>query len=157
MSEYWQHENGLRHKGNKEQFVHGLYRAGEKCKKDLEEEKREMVRIEQAVQAVFSQDVRAGHAKASLSMSISCMPTSVVTSSSKKFLSRPSNTFLNYSIAESLGYTDPDLECAHAEAERHQQQGFVGEWQETRVSEGPVEEGKKHPAEAVQEDEEHGH
>lgn len=41
-----QHEGGLRHKGNKERFVRGLYKASEKKKHDLEEEKREMVRVE---------------------------------------------------------------------------------------------------------------
>lgn len=41
-----QHESGLRHQGNKERFVRNLYKAGEKRKKDLEEEKREMARIE---------------------------------------------------------------------------------------------------------------
>ena len=41
-----QHEGGLRHKGNVERFVRGLYKAGEKRKADLEEEKREMARIE---------------------------------------------------------------------------------------------------------------
>lgn len=41
------HENGLRHKGNVERFVRGLYKAGEKQKKDADEEKREMRRIEQ--------------------------------------------------------------------------------------------------------------
>jgi WW domain-binding protein 4 len=40
------HENGLRHKGNVERFVRGLYKAGEKRKKDAEEEKREMMKIE---------------------------------------------------------------------------------------------------------------
>ena len=43
-----QHENGLRHKGNVERFIRGIYKAGEKHKKDLEEEKREMRRVEQA-------------------------------------------------------------------------------------------------------------
>jgi len=43
-----QHENGLRHKGNVERFIRGIYKAGEKHKKDLEEEKREMKRVEQA-------------------------------------------------------------------------------------------------------------
>jgi len=42
-----QHENGLRHKGNKERFVRGLYKTTEKRKHDLEEEKREMMRIDQ--------------------------------------------------------------------------------------------------------------
>ena len=42
-----QHEGGLKHKGNVERFVRGLYKAGEKRKHDLEEEKREMARVEQ--------------------------------------------------------------------------------------------------------------
>jgi WW domain-binding protein 4 len=48
-----QHENGLRHKGNVERFVRGIYKAGEKNKKDLEEEKREMKRVEQASKNLF--------------------------------------------------------------------------------------------------------
>jgi hypothetical protein len=39
------HENGMRHKGNVERFVRGLYKAGEKAVKDRDEEKREMERI----------------------------------------------------------------------------------------------------------------
>jgi len=42
-----QHENGLRHKGSVERFIRGIYKSGEKQKKDLEEEKREMRRVEQ--------------------------------------------------------------------------------------------------------------
>jgi len=45
-----QHENGLRHKGNKERFVRGLYKTSEKRRHDLEEEKREMMRIDQVSQ-----------------------------------------------------------------------------------------------------------
>lgn len=41
-----QHEGGLRHKGNVERFVRDLYKTGEKRKHDLEEEKREMARID---------------------------------------------------------------------------------------------------------------
>ena len=48
-----QHENGLRHKGNVERFIRGIYKAGEKHKKDLEEEKREMKRVEQVSEVVF--------------------------------------------------------------------------------------------------------
>jgi hypothetical protein len=42
-----QHENGLRHKGNKERFVRGLYKQAESKKKDEAEERREMARIDQ--------------------------------------------------------------------------------------------------------------
>ena len=41
-----QHESGLRHKGNRDRYVRNLYKEGERRKKDLEEEKREMARIE---------------------------------------------------------------------------------------------------------------
>ena len=56
-----QHENGLRHKGNVERFVRGIYKAGEKHKKDLEEEKREMRRVEQASKNLFSSDPLYSH------------------------------------------------------------------------------------------------
>jgi hypothetical protein len=42
------HENGLRHKGNVERFIRGLYKGSEKRKKELEEEKRDMARVEMA-------------------------------------------------------------------------------------------------------------
>lgn len=42
-----QHENGMRHKGNVERFIRGIYKTGEKQKKDREEEVREMKRVEQ--------------------------------------------------------------------------------------------------------------
>jgi WW domain-binding protein 4 len=45
-----QHENGLRHKGNQERFIRGLYKTGEKRKKDQEEEQREMQRVERVSQ-----------------------------------------------------------------------------------------------------------
>ena len=41
------HESGMRHKGNLERFIRGIYKTGEKRKKDLEEERREMARVEQ--------------------------------------------------------------------------------------------------------------
>ena len=49
-----QHESGLRHKGNVERFVRGLYKSGEKRKQDLEEEKREMARVEKVRNQYFS-------------------------------------------------------------------------------------------------------
>jgi WW domain-binding protein 4 len=41
-----QHETGLRHQGNRERFIRGLYKDGERRKKDLEDEKREIARVE---------------------------------------------------------------------------------------------------------------
>jgi WW domain-binding protein 4 len=146
------HENGLRHKGNVERFVRGLYKAGEKRKKDAEEEKREMRRIEQvrfyslshlylsnslhtkAASAAFAQDVGAGRAQLTTTTSSS---SSTVASSSKK--PKKSGGISDYSTPESLGYTDPDTERALAEAERRRTQGVAGDWQmvETTPTESP--------------------
>lgn len=46
-----QHENGMRHKGNKDRFVRSLYKAGEKRKRDEDEEKREMAAINRVCKA----------------------------------------------------------------------------------------------------------
>ena len=41
-----QHENGLRHKGNVERFIRGIYKTGEKQKKDREEDFNPEQRLE---------------------------------------------------------------------------------------------------------------
>ena len=145
------HENGLRHKGNVDRFVRGLYKAGEKQKKDADEEKREMMRIERvrvqfsllvfpsncytekAASAAFAEDVGAGRAQYATASSSSTPRAS--TSSSQK--PKKTSGISDYSTPESLGYTDPDLERARAEADRRQTQGFAGEWQV--VESAPVE------------------
>jgi len=43
-----QHENGLRHKGNVERFIRNLYKGSEKRKKDQEDERRDIARLELA-------------------------------------------------------------------------------------------------------------
>ena len=160
------HENGLRHKGNVERFVRGLYKAGEKRKKDAEEEKREMRRIEQvrfysifhpyfsnsphakAASAAFAQDVGAGRAQLTAATKSS---SSTVASSSKP---KKSGGISDYSTPESLGYTDPDIERARAEAERRMTQGVAGDWQmvEPTPTESPSGTGaeSKQPVDDVQ-------
>ncbi|OCH93723.1 hypothetical protein OBBRIDRAFT_724203 [Obba rivulosa] len=120
-----QHEGGLRHKGNVERFVRGLYKAGEKKKQDLDEEKREMARVEQAAQAAFARDVGAGLVKPGSS---STVPVASSSTAPKK-PSNPSDPYADYSTAQSLGFTDPDAERLKAEAERRQMQGVAGEWE----------------------------
>lgn len=44
------------------------------------------------------------------------------------------NKWANYTTAASLGYTDPDVERAKAEAERKNTMGVVGDWQVYEVS-----------------------
>ncbi|RPD54732.1 hypothetical protein L226DRAFT_60976 [Lentinus tigrinus ALCF2SS1-7] len=122
-----QHETGLRHKGNVERFVRGLYKAGEKRKADLEEEKREMARIEKAAGAAYAQDVASGLTKPGSSSSPG--PSSSAAAGPKVAAPKPSNPYANYSTAESLGYVDPDLERAKAEAEQRRTQGIAGEWE----------------------------
>ncbi|KAH9159853.1 hypothetical protein EDB89DRAFT_1041945 [Lactarius sanguifluus] len=118
------HENGFRHKGNVERFVRGLYKAGEKQKKDAEEEKREMMRIERAANAAFAEDVGAGRAQHASSSNVA--PRASTSSIQKP---KKSGGISDYSTAESLGYTDPDIERARAEVERRRTQGVAGEWQ----------------------------
>ncbi|KAH9954931.1 hypothetical protein BC827DRAFT_1097273, partial [Russula dissimulans] len=118
------HENGLRHKGNVDRFVRGLYKEGVKRKKDADEEKREMQRIEQAANAAFAQDVGAGRAQYK-APTLASSPA--VASSSQK--PKKSGGISDYSTPESLGYTDPDIERARAEAERRRTQGVAGDWQ----------------------------
>ena len=136
------HENGLRHKGNVDRFVRGLYKEGVKRKKDADEEKREMMRIEQvrpvshsffyltqspatkAANAAFAQDVGAGRAQYKASTSSSSLAVAPSSQKPKK-----SGGILDYSTPESLGYTDPDIERARAEAERRRTQGVAGDWQ----------------------------
>ncbi|KAI9437899.1 hypothetical protein F5148DRAFT_1262104 [Russula earlei] len=135
------HENGLRHKGNVDRFVRGLYKAGEKRKKDADEEKREIRRIEQAAHASFAQDVGAGRAQYPSSSSSS---SPAVASSHQK--PRKSGGISDYSTPESLGYQDPDIERAHAEAERRRTQGVVGNWEvvESTPMDAPGEESIQH-------------
>ncbi|KAM5540202.1 hypothetical protein V8D89_006021 [Ganoderma adspersum] len=144
-----QHETGLKHKGNVERFVRGLYKAGEKRKQDLDEEKREIARIEKAANAAYAQDVSAGRSdSASSSRAGSSAPTGEKKTAGGP---KPSSPFANYSTAESLGYTDPDAERAREEAERRRTQGVAGEWEVVEVAAapaaGPSGEGRQEQAE----------
>ncbi|SJK97435.1 uncharacterized protein ARMOST_00687 [Armillaria ostoyae] len=117
-----QHENGLRHKGNRDRFIRGLYKEGERRKKDQAEEEREMARVEQAAQAAFAVDVGAGFARQSTAQpSTSAAPP--------KPKPKPSNLFADYSTAASLGYTDPDAERISLEAQRRRSEGVAGNWE----------------------------
>ncbi|KAH9062470.1 hypothetical protein EDB87DRAFT_1673889 [Lactarius vividus] len=132
------HENGLRHKGNVERFE-------EKQKKDAEEEKREMMRIERAASAAFAEDVGAGRAQ--YASSSNAAPRASTSSVQKP---KKSSGISDYSTPESLGYTDPDIERARAEAERRRTQGVAGEWQlvesaPAEPSSGTSEETKPEP------------
>lgn len=121
-----QHENGMRHKGNKDRFVRSLYKAGEKRKRDEDEEKREMAAINRAADASFAEDVAAGRAKAS---SLAAASSSKAESSSRKTAVKSNNPWANYSTPESLGYTDPEAVKHAAEMARRQKEGVVGEWE----------------------------
>ena len=76
-----------------------------------------------AAGAAFAQDVSAGRAQLATTASSS----SSVASSSRK--PQKSGGISDYSTPESLGYTDPDIERALAEAERRRTQGVAGDWQ----------------------------
>ncbi|KAG2368052.1 hypothetical protein BDR07DRAFT_1448414 [Suillus spraguei] len=119
------HENGMRHKGNVERFVRGLYKAGEKAVKDRDEEKREMERISKVAAAAYAQDVGAGLG----GVGSSSRSAPAAAPAPKKPPTKPSNPYANYSTAASLGFADPDAERAKAEADMRQTMGVAGEWQ----------------------------
>lgn len=125
------HENGMRHKGNKERFVRGLYKQGAQMKKDAEDEAREMKNIDAAAAKAYALDVGAGRG----GVGGSAAPTPKPAAAPPK---KPSNPFANYTTAASLGYTDPDAERIKAETERRQAQGVVGEWEYLPVDPEPV-------------------
>jgi len=118
------HENGMRHQGNKERFVKSLYKAGEKRKKDEEEERREMRHVEAAAERAYALDVGAG--RAGIGGSGPSRPTPKAAPPPSK---KPSNPYANYTTAEFLGYNDPDAERIQAELERKRSQGVAGEWE----------------------------
>ena len=118
------HESGMRHKGNLERYIRGIYKTGEKRKKDLEEEKREMAVIERAANAAYAQDVGAGLAKGS-----SAPVASTSAAAARQPPPKPSNPYANYTTAAQLGFSDPDVERLAAERAVRQSQGVAGEWE----------------------------
>ncbi|KAI9067405.1 hypothetical protein FKP32DRAFT_1588776 [Trametes sanguinea] len=132
-----QHESGLRHKGNVERFVRGLYKAGEKRKQDLEEEKREMARVEKAAEAAFAQDVSLGIVKPGSSSAVAGSSSAAAGPRKVAATLKPADPFANYTTAESLGITDPDEARRRAEAERRLQEGVAGDWEVVEVIQPP--------------------
>jgi len=122
-----QHESGLRHQGNKERYVRQIYKSGEKRKRDLEEEKREMLAVDRAAQSAYAQDIAAGRGGSSTaSLGASSQPTASTSNPKPK---APVSKFANYSTAASLGYVDEDAERAAALAEQRSKEGTVGAWE----------------------------
>ncbi|KAG8896414.1 hypothetical protein FRB99_008898 [Tulasnella sp. 403] len=120
-----QHENGLRHKGNKERFIREIYKAGEKAKKDKQDEEREMRAVEQAALAAYAKDVGLAAAAAAhpLPSSLKAPPKQT----------KSGDIWANYSTAASLGIVDVEAERLAAETAVRQKEGRVGEWSTVTV------------------------
>ncbi|KAL4073955.1 hypothetical protein V8B97DRAFT_1269642 [Scleroderma yunnanense] len=116
-----QHESGLRHKGNVERFVRGLYKDGEKRVREREEEKSIMMGVGKAAEAAYALDIASGRAQTSSASSSRSVPPPT---NSKPKPAKPTNLYANYTTAAQLGYKDPDIE----EAERRNGMGIPGEW-----------------------------
>ncbi|KAI6007183.1 hypothetical protein EDD15DRAFT_2190774 [Pisolithus albus] len=151
-----QHENGLRHKGNVERFVRGLYKEGEKRVREREEEKTIMIGVKKAAETAYALDVASGRASTSHSTSSRSAPP-------PSTRVKPANPFANYTTAAQLGITDPDVE----EAERRMGMGIPGQWTLSSSSEAkpPADEatassdnteGRKRPVFAAARDAEDG-
>ncbi|KAM0754569.1 hypothetical protein T439DRAFT_377031 [Meredithblackwellia eburnea MCA 4105] len=115
------HDNGFRHKGNYERYIHNIYKKGAKIEKDKKEEAAEIARIEAAANAAMAADGLP---------STSAAPPPPPPKS--KGAATPStDPFANYSTAQSLGFVDEDAkirEADQAEKEQKQQEGRIGEW-----------------------------
>lgn len=120
-----QHENGLRHKGNKDRFIRGLYKSRVKQQHESEEEKREMQRVEQAAQAAYARDLGAGHATSS-SLSTATVPAPAP--KAKALPPKAADPYTNYTTAASLGISDPDVERLIEEAKVKKSEGRAGDW-----------------------------
>ncbi|KAF8306315.1 hypothetical protein DL93DRAFT_225342 [Clavulina sp. PMI_390] len=118
------HESGLRHKGNKERFVRNLYKSSEQKKKDLDEEKRELARVQKMANESYASDVAAGIAKPMTSASTSAPATST----SKAPPPKSTSKYANYSTAESLGFYDEEAKRLADEKALKQNAGVIGEW-----------------------------
>ncbi|KAG9316555.1 hypothetical protein JVU11DRAFT_2606 [Chiua virens] len=125
-----QHENGLRHKGNVERFVRGLYKEGEKRAREREEEKGIMASVGKAAEAAYALDVAAGRGGSSSGGS-----TETVAAKPKP-KAKPSDAYANYSTPASLGYVDPGVE----EAEQRVHAGTPGAWTVVNKEEGKTKE-----------------
>ncbi|KZW00224.1 hypothetical protein EXIGLDRAFT_722285 [Exidia glandulosa HHB12029] len=129
-----QHENGLRHQGNKERYVRNLYKTAERSKKDADEEKREMKRIEAAAAAAYSADVGAGHGPSTSSSGPSAAPSY----QPKPKPAKMGISMSNYTTAADLGIVDEEAMKAAAEAAVRQSEGRIGAWEVVTPSHAPV-------------------
>ncbi|KAH0827810.1 major facilitator superfamily domain-containing protein [Lanmaoa asiatica] len=144
-----QHENGLRHKGNVERFVRGLYKEGEKRVREREEEKGIMASVGRAAEVAYALDVASGRGGTSSSGGVTRQTrdsTAAPKLKAKTMTMKPSDPYANYSTAASLGYGDPDTEEV--------QQSTPGAWTVVEKSREMEEEGRgeKRGAEEVGEE-----
>ncbi len=70
------HESGGRHKQNVRQALENLYRKGEQERKDAEDAKKEMARIEALAAESYAKDQAGGDAPVALSSSARAPPAS---------------------------------------------------------------------------------
>ena len=78
------HESGLRHKRNVEEALQGLYRKSEQERKDAEETKKEMARIEALAAESFAKDQASGSKSSAPSL-----PSSSAQADSIKIIPKP--------------------------------------------------------------------
>ncbi|KAG8956165.1 hypothetical protein FRC04_004240 [Tulasnella sp. 424] len=122
-----QHEDGLRHKGNKDRFIRDLYKHGEKKKKEKAEEDREMKSIDAAAAAAYAKDVGLDAASAAVASSSTPKPPP------PKKPAPSGDKWANYSTAASLGFVDEEADRLAAEAAVRQKEGIAGEWSTVTV------------------------
>ncbi|TIB72825.1 hypothetical protein E3Q08_01871 [Wallemia mellicola] len=114
-----QHENGLKHKGNKDKFIRNIYKRSQQDQKDRAFEERELRRLEGIGGAASSKETATG-----LKSSANKPPTN-------KRVTTNRDPYANYSTAKSLGYEDVPVTQEPTTA---QQEAIVGGWEEVVIA-----------------------
>ncbi|TIB40017.1 hypothetical protein E3P86_00862 [Wallemia ichthyophaga] len=112
-----QHENGLKHKGNKDRFIRSIYKRSEQNERDRAFEERELRRLEGIGGAASAKETATGLKT----------PGNKTTSSRKAQASR--DPYANYTTAKSLGYEEAGM-TQEPRGVQIGLEGSVGGWEE---------------------------
>jgi WW domain-binding protein 4 len=121
------HDTGMRHKGNLERYIRGIYKKGHLQEREKANEARDIAAIDAAAAAAMG--ISAEQASTSAG-GPSAPQRRRPAPASKGGLS-------NYSSAASLGFQDVEAERLQRERETREKEGFAGEWTFVAPEPGP--------------------
>ena len=122
------HESGLRHKANAERALRDTYRKGERERKEADQARREMERIEKAALASYTLDQSrqaAGVASESPAEQSSSSPSAQLPAW------KPQDKLAAYGSAQAIGLEeDAEVQRQQRLQEERNEKGFAGDWEE---------------------------